>query len=81
VLETGEIAWMLCIVGFVSPSDWLKSYDGLSQGEKMRVDIARALCSAYAHMALPAPSILVYQNSVFVLFVVVVGLCATSFFV
>jgi ABC-type polar amino acid transport system ATPase subunit len=24
--------------------DWLKSYDCLSQGEKMRVDIAKALC-------------------------------------
>jgi ABC-type ATPase with predicted acetyltransferase domain len=32
------------IQGFASPPDWLKSYDCLSQGEKMRVDIARALC-------------------------------------
>ena len=31
-------------VGFASPPDWLKAYDCLSQGEKMRVDIARALC-------------------------------------
>ena len=31
-------------MGFASPPDWLKSYDCLSQGEKMRVDIARALC-------------------------------------
>ena len=30
-------------VGFASTSDWLKSYDCLSRGEKMRVDIARAL--------------------------------------
>jgi ABC-type ATPase with predicted acetyltransferase domain len=43
-LETGEITKMLCSVGFASPPDWLKSYDSLSQGEKMRVDIARALC-------------------------------------
>jgi ABC-type Fe3+/spermidine/putrescine transport system ATPase subunit len=43
-LETGEITRMLCSVGFASPPDWLKSYDCLSQGEKMRVDIARALC-------------------------------------
>ncbi len=43
-LETGEITKMLCSVGFASPPDWLKSYDCLSQGEKMRVDIARALC-------------------------------------
>jgi ABC-type ATPase with predicted acetyltransferase domain len=43
-LETYEITRMLCSVGFASPPDWLKSYDCLSQGEKMRVDIARALC-------------------------------------
>jgi ABC-type ATPase with predicted acetyltransferase domain len=43
-LETGEITKALCSVGFASPPDWLKSYDCLSQGEKMRVDIARALC-------------------------------------
>jgi ABC-type dipeptide/oligopeptide/nickel transport system ATPase subunit len=43
-LETGEITRMLCSVGFASPPDWLKAYDCLSQGEKMRIDIARALC-------------------------------------
>jgi ABC-type dipeptide/oligopeptide/nickel transport system ATPase subunit len=43
-LEKNEITKMLCSVGFASPPDWLKSYDCLSQGEKMRVDIARALC-------------------------------------
>jgi ABC-type ATPase with predicted acetyltransferase domain len=43
-LETNEITKMLCSVGFASPPDWLKAYDCLSQGEKMRVDIARALC-------------------------------------
>ena len=43
-LETQEITRLLCSVGFASPPDWLKSYDCLSQGEKMRVDIARALC-------------------------------------
>lgn len=43
-LETQEITKALCSVGFASPPDWLKSYDCLSQGEKMRVDIARALC-------------------------------------
>jgi ABC-type dipeptide/oligopeptide/nickel transport system ATPase subunit len=43
-LETSEITRMLCSVGFASPPDWLKSYNCLSQGEKMRVDIARALC-------------------------------------
>ena len=42
--EIGEITKALCSVGFASPPDWLKSYDCLSQGEKMRVDIARALC-------------------------------------
>lgn len=40
---TEEITTALCNVGFASPPDWLKSYDKLSQGEKMRVDIARAL--------------------------------------
>ena len=43
-LETGDITKMLCSVGFASPPDWLKAYGCLSQGEKMRVDIARALC-------------------------------------
>jgi len=43
-LETGEVTRALSSVGFASPPDWLKSYDCLSQGEKMRVDIARALC-------------------------------------
>jgi energy-coupling factor transporter ATP-binding protein EcfA2 len=43
-LETSEITRMLCSVGFASPPDWLKSYACLSQREKMRVDIARALC-------------------------------------
>jgi ABC-type dipeptide/oligopeptide/nickel transport system ATPase subunit len=43
-LEASEITRMLCSVGFASPPDWLKSYDCLSQGEKMRVDIAQALC-------------------------------------
>ena len=38
-------AWKRKIyVGFASPPDWLKAYDCLSQGEKMRVDVARALC-------------------------------------
>jgi ABC-type ATPase with predicted acetyltransferase domain len=39
-----EITKTLCSGGFESPPDWLKAYDCLSQGEKMRVDIARALC-------------------------------------
>jgi len=43
-LETGEITKALSSVGFASPPDWLKAYDYLSQGEKIRVDIARALC-------------------------------------
>jgi hypothetical protein len=43
-LETGEVTRALASVGFSSPPDWLKSYDCLSQGEKMRVDIALALC-------------------------------------
>ena len=42
-MQTGEITRLLCSVGFASPPDWLKVYSCLSQGEKMRVDIARAL--------------------------------------
>lgn len=41
--QVNEITTALCNVGFASPPDWLKSYEQLSQGEKMRVDIARAL--------------------------------------
>jgi ABC-type ATPase with predicted acetyltransferase domain len=43
-LQVNEITKALCNVGFASPPDWLKAYEHLSQGEKMRVDIARALC-------------------------------------
>jgi GNAT superfamily N-acetyltransferase len=35
---------MLSRVGFSSPPSWLKPYRVLSNGEKMRVDLARALC-------------------------------------
>ncbi len=42
-LETCEVTRLLCSVGFASPPDWLKPYSCLSQGEKMRVDLARAL--------------------------------------
>ncbi len=44
--QVNEITKNLCSVGFASPPDWLKNYDALSQGEKMRVDIARALSLA-----------------------------------
>jgi ABC-type ATPase with predicted acetyltransferase domain len=43
-VSVSEITSALCNVGFASPPDWLKAYEHLSQGEKMRVDIARALC-------------------------------------
>jgi len=42
-LTVAEITGALCCVGFASPPDWLKPYSVLSQGEKMRVDVARAL--------------------------------------
>ena len=35
-LETGDITKAVSSVGFASPPDWLKAYDCLSQGEKMR---------------------------------------------
>ena len=42
-LSVSDITKTLCSVGFSSPPDWLKRYEQLSSGEKMRVDIARAL--------------------------------------
>jgi ABC-type polar amino acid transport system ATPase subunit len=42
-LSVGDVTRALYSVGFASPPDWLKSYEHLSQGEKMRVDVARAL--------------------------------------
>lgn len=38
-----EIELAFTRVGFASPPSWLKPYDVLSNGEKMRVDLARAL--------------------------------------
>ncbi len=43
-LTVSEITSALSFVGFASPPDWLKPYSCLSQGEKMRTDIARAMC-------------------------------------
>lgn len=40
-----EITKMFNSVGFSTPPSWLKPYDVLSNGEKMRVDLARALLS------------------------------------
>ena len=42
-ITVADITKALTSVGFASPPDWLKPYDCLSQGEKMRVDVARAL--------------------------------------
>jgi ABC-type polar amino acid transport system ATPase subunit len=42
-LTVAEITRALTSVGFASPPDWLKPYACLSMGEKMRVDVARAL--------------------------------------
>jgi ABC-type glutathione transport system ATPase component len=42
-LNTSDITKALGSVGFSSPPYWLKSYEQLSQGEKMRVDVARAI--------------------------------------
>jgi hypothetical protein len=42
-LSNSEIEKALCSAGFSEPPSWLKSYGVLSQGQKMRVDIARAL--------------------------------------
>lgn len=39
-----EIEMALTSVGFASPPSWLKPYAVLSNGEKMRCDIARCMC-------------------------------------
>jgi len=43
--STDEIVKTLVSVGFGSTTSWLKPYKVLSNGEKMRVDLARALLS------------------------------------
>ena len=43
--STEEIFKVLNRVGFGSPPSWLKNYNVLSNGEKMRVDLARAILS------------------------------------
>lgn len=43
--STKEIELAFTSVGFSSPPCWLKPYDVLSTGEKMRVDLARAILS------------------------------------
>jgi ABC-type dipeptide/oligopeptide/nickel transport system ATPase subunit len=45
-LTVAEITQALCTVGLASPPDWLKPYAYLSMGERMRVDVARALVLA-----------------------------------
>ena len=42
-IETKDIEKMFYSVGFGSVPNWLKPYNVLSNGEKMRVDLARAL--------------------------------------
>jgi len=42
-VDIKTICTMFNRVGFSSPPNWLKSYNVLSNGEKMRVDLARAL--------------------------------------
>ena len=42
-LETREITRVFNSVGFATVWSWLKPYDVLSTGEKMRVDLARAI--------------------------------------
>ena len=43
-LSIKDIETALCSSGFSEPPSWLKSYAVLSQGQKMRVDVAHALC-------------------------------------
>jgi GNAT superfamily N-acetyltransferase len=44
-MESMALFKILADVGFSSPPSWLKPYSVLSQGEKMRVDLARAICA------------------------------------
>lgn len=41
--SVSDITKTFCSVGFSSVPDWLKPYSALSTGEKMRVDMARAI--------------------------------------
>jgi GNAT superfamily N-acetyltransferase len=43
-INADELFYILSSVGFSSPPSWLKTYYNLSNGEKMRIDLARALC-------------------------------------
>jgi ABC-type lipoprotein export system ATPase subunit/GNAT superfamily N-acetyltransferase len=43
-MDSAELFSVLSSVGFSSPPSWLKPYAVLSNGEKMRVDLARAIC-------------------------------------
>lgn len=43
--DTKRITQTFNAVGFSSPPSWLKSYDVLSNGEKMRIDLAYAILS------------------------------------
>jgi len=44
-LSTHDVEMALNSAGFSEPPSWLKNYNVLSTGQKMRVDVARALCS------------------------------------
>lgn len=44
-LKSNEIFEALSAVGFASPPSWLKQFSVLSNGEKMRVELARAVLS------------------------------------
>ena len=43
-IDSTELFNILSSVGFSTPPSWLKPYNVLSNGEKMRVDLARAIC-------------------------------------
>jgi ABC-type Mn2+/Zn2+ transport system ATPase subunit len=45
-MDSAELFSVLSSVGFSSPPSWLKPYSVLSNGEKMRVDLARAICES-----------------------------------
>lgn len=43
-VETTQVCQLLNAVGFSSPPHWLKPYSCLSNGQKFRAELARALC-------------------------------------
>jgi GNAT superfamily N-acetyltransferase len=55
-LSAREITGLLTAVGFSSPPSWVKPYHVLSNGERFRCDLARALASTCTSILHPHPN-------------------------